>query len=752
MCKKLFLMGFMALSLNQMSANNIGDNDTISTQALEEVSVISTRNPNSNNLSTKNISSQKLSEHNFGQNLPFLLSNTPSLVSTSDDGLGVGYTYFRIRGTDHTRINMTVNGIPLNDSESQTVFWVNMTDFASSLQSVQVQRGVGTSTNGSSAFGASVNMQTDGIGLKPYATIGFNGGMYNTFRELVKAGTGILPSGFALDAKFSKVNSDGYLERAFSDLYSYSASLSYFGENSMVKLLLFGGKEKTYMAWDGVSTEQLASNRRFNPAGADYDSNGNIVGYYDNQTDNYAQNHAQLHFSHFFNSRLSLSAALHYTGGFGYYEQFKDNAKVKSYNLPDTIDHINSVVMKRTDIVRRKNLDNTFFGGVWSLNYVHNGFEVYLGGGLNHYSGDHFGNVIFAKNYPLPAKDFEYYRSVGKKTDGNIYLKASYRPNRVLTLSGDLQYRHIDYTISGINDEDLQELNVSREYNFFNPKAGIAYSDNGHNAYFTFAIANREPSRSNFTEAGANDIPLPERLFDYELGYNLVRKRFSVGANLYYMNYKNQLVLTGKYSDTGAYLTKNVEKSFRTGIELVGGVQIFDWLRWEANITLSSNKILNFTDWFDVYEYDPATNNTEWAYNVEVNIGTTDISFSPSVTGGSNFNIEYKGFGANIQTLFVGKQYLSNLKNNDASIPTYSVTNLVLSYSIDVGRLAKNITFLLQVNNLLNSLYVSNGGAYNSFTFNKGDPRHYNPTKLNATPWFYAQAGFNVHGGIKIDF
>lgn len=752
MCKKLFLMGFMALSLNQMSANNIGDNDTISTQALEEVSVISTRNPNSNNLSTKNISSQKLSEHNFGQNLPFLLSNTPSLVSTSDDGLGVGYTYFRIRGTDHTRINMTVNGIPLNDSESQTVFWVNMTDFASSLQSVQVQRGVGTSTNGSSAFGASVNMQTDGIGLKPYATIGFNGGMYNTFRELVKAGTGILPSGFAFDAKFSKVNSDGYLERAFSDLYSYSASLSYFGENSMVKLLLFGGKEKTYMAWDGVSTEQLASNRRFNPAGADYDSNGNIVGYYDNQTDNYAQNHAQLHFSHFFNSRLSLSAALHYTGGFGYYEQFKDNAKVKSYNLPDTIDHINSVVMKRTDIVRRKNLDNTFFGGVWSLNYVHNGFEVYLGGGLNHYSGDHFGNVIFAKNYPLPAKDFEYYRSVGKKTDGNIYLKASYRPNRVLTLSGDLQYRHIDYTISGINDEDLQELNVSREYNFFNPKAGIAYSDNGHNAYFTFAIANREPSRSNFTEAGANDIPLPERLFDYELGYNLVRKRFSVGANLYYMNYKNQLVLTGKYSDTGAYLTKNVEKSFRTGIELVGGVQIFDWLRWEANITLSSNKILNFTDWFDVYEYDPATNNTEWAYNVEVNIGTTDISFSPSVTGGSNFNIEYKGFGANIQTLFVGKQYLSNLKNNDASIPTYSVTNLVLSYSIDVGRLAKNITFLLQVNNLLNSLYVSNGGAYNSFTFNKGEPRHYNPTKLNATPWFYAQAGFNVHGGIKIDF
>ncbi len=752
MSKKLLLMGLLALSLNKMSANNNGDSDTIRRQTLEEVSVISTRNPNANNLSADNIGSSKLSEQNFGQNLPFLLSATPSLIPTSDDGLGVGYTYFRIRGTDHTRINMTVNGIPLNDSESQTVFWVNMTDFASSLQSVQVQRGVGTSTNGSSAFGASVNMQTDGISAKPYATVGLNGGMYNTFREMVKIGTGVLPSGFAFDAKFSKVNSDGYLERAFSDLYSYSASASYMGQNSMIKLLFFGGKEKTYMAWDGIDAKQLTANRRFNPAGADYDDSGNIVGFYDNQTDNYRQNHTQLHFSHFFNNRLSLALALHYTDGFGYYEQFKDNAKVKSYNLPDTIDYVNSVVMKKTDIVRRKNLDNRFFGGVWSLNYVSRDLDIYLGGALNGYNGDHFGNVIFAKNYPLPVKDFEYYRSVGQKTDGNIYLKCSYRPHRVLTLSGDLQYRYVDYSISGINDEDLQELNIRREYHFFNPKAGIAFADNGHNAYLTFAVANREPSRSNFTEAGANDIPLPERLFDYELGYNFVRERFSIGANLYFMNYKNQLVLTGKYSDTGAYLTKNVEQSYRTGVEFVGGVQFFDWLRWEANITLSSNRILNFTDWFDVYEYDPATDNTEWVDNVEVNIGNTDISFSPSVTAGSNFTVAYGGFGATLQTLLVGKQYLSNIKNDDASIPTYSVTNMVISYSTGRFGWAKNITFLLQANNLFNTLYVSNGGAYNSFTFTKGEVRHYTPSNLVASPWFYAQAGFNIHGGIKIDF
>ena len=751
MYKKILVITICLLATYSLWAGN--DNDTVNVQTLEEVSVVSTRNADGNNLSASNIGSSRLTEQNFGQNLPFLLSTVPSLVTTSDDGLGVGYTYFRIRGTDHTRINMTVNGIPLNDSESQTVFWVNMTDFASSLKSVQVQRGVGTSTNGSAAFGASVNMQTAGVAESPYATVGFNGGMYNTLREVVKVGTGIMPSSFVFDAKFSKVNSDGYLERAFSDLYSYSASAGYVGTNSMVKLIVFGGKEKTYMAWDGIGKKQLAANRRFNPAGADYDESGNIVGFYDNQTDNYRQNHIQLHFSHFFMPELSMNAALHYTKGSGYYEQFKDNAKLKSYNLSEkvVIDG-KEVNIKLTDIVRRKNLDNDFFGGVWSLNYVQDAFDLHLGGALNRYDGAHFGNVIFARNYPLPLKDFEYYRNNGQKTDGNVYLKGAYRPVRWLSIFGDLQYRYVGYTISGTNDQGLKPIEVSRRYHFFNPKAGIAYSQGGHNTYASFSVANREPSRSNFTEAGANDVPLPERLFDYELGYNLVRDRFSIGANLYFMNYKNQLVLTGKYSDTGAYLTQNVAKSYRTGIEIVGGVRIFDWLSWDANITLSRNKIIDFADWFDVYEYDPATQQSDWKDNVKTNIGTTDISFSPSITAGSRISISYKGFGADVHTTVVGSQYLSNVMNKDASLPAYSFTNVVLSYKLPVGNIARNITFSVTANNVFNSLFVSNGGAIGSFVFDKGEAHDYSMARLQYTPWFYAQAGFNIHGGVTVDF
>ena len=333
-----------------------------------------------------------------------------------------------------------------------------------------------------------------------------------------------------------------------------------------------------------------------------------------------------------------------------------------------------------------------------------------------------------------------------------MYLKGAYRPARWLSIFGDLQYRYVGYTISGINDQGLKPIEVSRRYHFFNPKVGIAYSQGGHNAYASFAIANREPSRSNFTEAGANDVPLPERLFDYELGYNLVRDRFSIGANLYFMNYKNQLVLTGKYSDTGAYLTQNVEKSYRTGIEIVGGVRIFDWLSWDANITLSRNKIIDFTDWFDVYEYDPATQQSDWKDNVKTDIGTTDISFSPSITAGSRISISYKGFGADVHTTVVGSQYLSNVMNKDASLPAYSFTNIVLSYKLPVGNIARNITFSVTANNVFNSLFVSNGGAIGSFVFDKGEAHDYSMARLQYTPWFYAQAGFNIHGGVTVDF
>ena len=586
-------------------------NDSTETQHadLEEITITSTRINNSGTLAKQEIKSEDLQLTNTGVNLPFLLQMTPSLVATSDDGLGIGYTYFRIRGTDHTRINTTVNGVPLNDSESQTVFWVNMTDIASSTNSVEVQRGVGTSTNGAAAFGASVNMQTSKATSKPYAQLSFNGGMYNTFREEAKIGTGIMSNGFAFDARVSKVNSDGYLERAYSDLLSYYASGAWYGDQTMVKLLFFGGNETTYMAWDGVSADDLKNNRRYNPAGQYIDDDGNIA-YYDNQTDNYAQQHVQLHITHSFNSHWDLNAALHYTHGAGYYEQYKCDAKFSAYGLDNYINNAGEEI-KRSDLVRQKHLGNHFYGGVAAINYRNSQVQASLGGGANNYNGNHWGNIIWIRSAPqisqlltLNSQLSEYYRSRGDKFDANIYVKANWEITQSLNLYGDLQYRHIDYKINGINDEDLSELDVHKTYNFFNPKAGISYVHQGHTGYFNFAVANREPSRANFTEAGINDIPLPERLYDYEFGYQYLHRRFGVGANFYFMDYYNQLVLTGQYSDVGAYLTKNVDRSYRMGIELTAGVEITKWLRWDVNATLSMNKIINFSDWADDWYAD----------------------------------------------------------------------------------------------------------------------------------------------------
>ena len=725
-------------------------NDSIElSRDLEEIVVSSTRMGGKTSQTAETFTADKLEERNIGVNLPYLLSGTPSLIVTSDDGLGVGYTYFRIRGTDQNRINMTINGVPLNDSESQTVFWVNMTDLAASMNSVNVQRGVGSSTNGASAFGASVNMQTAKTTKNPYAQIDFNGGMYNTFRESVKFGTGLMKNGFSFDARFSKVNSDGYVERAFSDLYSYYASGAWYGMNTMVKLMAFGGGEKTYMAWDGIDSTTLADNRRYNPAGHYIDDNGNDA-FYDNQTDNYRQNHFQLHASHIFNARWNLNAALHYTFGNGYYEQYKENRKFAEYSLPNFIDSLGNCI-KKSDIVRRKNLKNHFYGGVLAVNYTHRKVNASLGGAVNNYQGDHFGNVIWVRTYnqSIP-QDFEYYRSQGNKFEANVYLKADWQIIKGLNLFGDLQYRYINYQIEGINDENLEEIPVHEQFHFFNPKAGISYTNSGHTTYFNFAIANREPNRQNYTEAGLNDLPLSERLYDYELGYTYTHRLFFIGANLYFMDYDNQLVLTGKYSDTGAYLTKNVKDSYRTGIELTFGVQPCSWFSWDGNITLSRNKIKNYSDWVD--DWDADWNQPEVVANngqVLVNYGTTDISFSPNITAGSNFQFDIKGFNAQLQTNYVGEQFLDNTMNAAAKLDDYCVTNLRLAYTIPVKKVLKNLTVNIQMNNLFNTLYVSNGGTYSYFEGASGD---FSPSRQKYMPWYYAQAGFNIHAGFSITF
>ena len=708
------------------------------------------------------LSNEQLNRSNTGQNLPYLLSSMPALIATSDDGLGVGYTYFRIRGTDHTRINMTVNDVPLNDSESQTVFWVNMTDMASSMSSVKVQRGVGSSTNGSAAFGGSINMEIgywessngspktgSGDSVSSY-TLSFNGGMYNTFREMVGAHV-VLPGKWRANARFSKVNSDGFLYRAGSDLYSYYGDLGWYSNETQVVARLFGGKEKTGMGWDGVDYNTAygidGADRRYNPAGeytvVGSDGNDSTV-YYDNQTDNYAQQHAQLTVDHRITSQWSISATAHYTHGAGYYEQYK-RKKLSYWGLPYS---------HKSYGLYQKHLDNHFAGGVMSAKYISEGVDIQIGGAGNYYMGEHFGRLNYLEDSLVVPVNYEYYRNEARKTDANVYGKVNWRVlhrgQESLSLYADLQYRYVRYVRSGVNDEDMTDLPLDVDFHFFNPKAGLTYRNGGHLLAGSFAVANREPSRNNYKENVVFDsstgeytgLPEAERLYDYELGYSYSAERFALGANLYFMDYDNQLVLTGEYNDVGAYKTKNVKDSYRMGAELTAGVKITEWLRWDANCVLSRNKILNYKQMVDLYDNQ---NDWNWVGQDSV-VGTTTIAFSPSVTASSLFTIDVAGVKAILQTQVVGKQYLDNTEDDNAMLRAYSTSDLRMEYQLPMEKWCKKVgvpevKIMCQVNNLFYAKYASNGGAEAS-RFADG----------SRCCWYYAQAGINVHGGFSIHF
>ena len=695
------------------------------------------------------LSQEQLNQSNTGQNLPFLLSATPALIATSDDGLGIGYTYFRIRGTDHTRINMTLNDVPLNDSESQTVFWVNMTDMASSMSSLNVQRGVGTSTNGSASFGASINMQTGGLSgneARSYVTVAFNGGMYNTFREMVNTHI-VLPGQWRANARFSKVNSDGFLYRTASDLYSYYSDLGWYGDKTEVVARFFGGSEKTGMGWDGVDYNTAygidGADRRYNPAG-EYTTTAadgsDSTTYYPNQSDNYAQQHAQLFINHRFTPQWSLSATAHYTHGAGYYEQYK-RKKLSYWGL--SYSH-------KAYGMYRKQLDNHFFGAVLATKYISEPIDIQFGGAANYYMGDHFGTLHYLQDTLILPINYEYYRNDAKKTDANIYAKTNWRIiNRAkekLILYADLQYRYVRYERNGMNDEDMTEWPLKVDFHFFNPKAGLTYQNGGHLLSASFAVANREPSRNNYKEnvvydASTNQytgLPHAERLYDYELGYTYSHSRFAIGTNLYFMDYDNQLVLTGEYNDVGAYKTKNVKDSYRMGAEITAGVKITDWLRWDMNVVASRNKILNYHQYIDLYDDQ---DNWNWVGQDSI-VGTTTIAFSPTITAMSLFTFDISGFTTTIQTNVVGKQYLDNTEDENAMLRAYSTTNINLQYQLPTPNSQwPDIRLLCQINNIFNAKYANNGGAEAS--------RFMDDSRCC---WYYAQAGINVHAGFTVTF
>ncbi|MBQ5389095.1 MAG: TonB-dependent receptor [Paludibacteraceae bacterium] len=697
------------------------------------------------------LSGEQLNRSNTGQNLPYLLSATPALIATSDDGLGIGYTYFRIRGTDHTRINMTVNDVPLNDSESQTVFWVNMADMSSSMSNIQVQRGVGTSTNGSSSFGGSINMLTNSqTPADSHFTLSFNGGMYRTFREMLSAHIA-LPNRWQANARFSKVNSDGFLYRTASDLYSYYGDLGWYGERTQVVARFFGGSEKTGMGWDGVDYATAyglnGADRRYNPAGEYITTaadGSDSLAYYPNQTDNYAQQHAQLSLMHRIDQQWSLAATAHYTHGAGYYEQYK-RKKLSYWGLPYSY---------KAYGMYRKHLDNHFYGLVFSSKYISERLDAQLGLASNHYLGEHFGTLHYLQDTLLLPVNYEYYRNAANKIDANTYAKVNWRIIRraqeQLTLYADLQYRYVRYSRNGLNDENMTNLPLTVNFHFFNPKAGITYQNRAHLLYASFAIANREPSRNNYKENVVFDsmtgdyvgLPQAERLYDYELGYTYSHTRFSIGTNFYFMDYDNQLVLTGEYNDVGAYKTKNVKDSYRLGAELTAGVKIIDWLRWDGNLVLSRNKILNYHQYVDLYDNQ---NDWNWVGQDSV-VGTTTIAFSPSITFSSLFTVDIAGVTATLHTSFVGKQYLDNTEDDNAMLRAYSITNLNLEYLLPLEKWCKRIgvpevRLQCQLNNMFNAKYANNGGAEAS--------RFADDTRCC---WYYAQAGINIHAGISVRF
>lgn len=718
-----------------------------------EVLISATRAKNKTPMAYNNISKEAIDDRNMGQDIPYLLNLSPSFVTTSDAGAGVGYTNFRVRGTDLNRINVSVNGIPLNDAESHGTWFVDLPDLASSLDNVQIQRGVGTSANGAAAFGASINLQTNSLRKDAYGEFKTAAGTFHTFKNTLAAGTGLINNRFTVDMRLSKVTSDGFIDRASSDLKSFFVSGAYHGENTVLKVNVFSGFEETYQAWYGVPSVRLNDDLEGMQRYRDHwlwsfdserenqlkyeemvNSDSRTYNYYtyENQVDHYQQDHYQLHFSHKFNQKLNLNASAHYTYGRGYYENYEYDESLEKYGLPVNI--IGGDTIGITDLINRKWLDNDFYGLTFSLNYKKNRSELTFGGGYNIYDGDHFGNVIWAQYLGKQDYNHEWYRSNGLKKDMNIYAKYNYTLSDKVNLFADLQYRRIDYKIEGI-DDDFRDLTQDHQYNFFNPKFGVFYEPvSNQQLYLSFAIANREPNRTSIVDyPQGQEPPVHETLRDWEFGYNYYSTRFSFNANLYYMCYKDQLVLTGQINDVGAPIRVNVDQSFRTGLELQAGVQIAEDLNWNGNATLSMNKIKDFTEYVDNWD----------TWGQETNqLGTTDLAFSPNMIGNSQFVYSpADNFSLSFISQYVGKQYIDNTSSEDRILEAYFVNNLKADYTI-TSSLFKEITLHFMANNLFNHTYETNAWVY-SYIY--GGERY----KMDG---YYPQAGAHFMFGVDFTF
>ncbi|HOA08697.1 MAG TPA: TonB-dependent receptor [Tenuifilaceae bacterium] len=716
-------VGFETARLNLVLQENVVINITLkeSTLMFDEVVVSATRASGRMPIAQTTISKEQIDGNNTGFDVPYLLELQPSVVATSEGGTGIGNTAIRIRGTDMSRINVTVNSVPLNDAESQGVFWVDLPDFTASVDNLQVQRGVGTSTNGAGAFGATINFQTVSLSQTPFTSFDIFAGSYNTWKLSARFGTGLVKEKFSFEGRYSQLGSDGYIDRAGSDHRSMFMTAAWHGAKSLIRVNIIHGEEHTGITWEGTPDYMLQINRRYNPAGEYTDEFGNTR-YYKDQKDNYWQTHYQLISTFSLGSNLTLNATVHLTDGKGYYEEFKEDRKFSKYALPNLVLGIDTI--RTSDIIQRKWMENQFYGAVASVNYRKKSLEVAVGGGWNRYDGDHFGRILWsAYNYGLP-KDYEWYRNNGLKTDWNIFAKSVWQPGKMLSLFADIQLRGIQYDLKG-PDSDLLPVDQEHSWHFVNPKIGTTFRFSpASELYVSFGVANREPSRSDLKDAlkGATGFaPKPERLYDWELGYGLRHQDFAINTNIYYMKYRDQLVLTGELTDVGYALMDNVPDSYRAGVEILLGLKPFQWLNVEANTTFSRNIIEHYTNYVNLT--DNPTDWNETGLTEAEYLGNTTISYSPSVVGSAKITVTpVKALYFSWIGKYVGKQYIDNTESSSRSLDAYFVNNIVGEYKFS-PKMAKSISLQVVVNNLFNLKYEANAWVYRT-KFQSGDPEY----------------------------
>jgi len=701
--------------------------DTTKIQALEQVYLNGVRVRADSPITHSNLTKQDLAKRNLGQDIPVLLNYLPGVVTTSDAGAGVGYTGIRVRGSDATRVNVTINGIPYNDSESQGTFWVNLPDFASSIESLQLQRGVGSSTNGSGSFGASLNIDTDRSSKEAYAQIANSYGSFDTRKHSVKFSTGLLNDQVEISGRVSNITSDGYIDRASSDLKSYFLQGSYKTDNTFIKALVFGGREVTYQSWFGIDEQTLSTNPTFNPAGMYSDEDG-TVRFHQNQVDDYDQDHYQLIWNERYNNNWSTSATLNYTKGSGFFEEYKEDASLDFHGLlPITIDGETSA---ESDLVRRRWLENNFYALSANAHYKDENWDTTTGVFYSYYQGLHFGEVIWATNFTGPNLGDRYYSGTGDKHEFTTFSKASYKINNSWSVFGDLQMRIVNYKTAGLTSDKVNMI-VDEQYEFFNPKFGASYSLNqGNQLYVSYGRASREPRRSDFEQG----VFTPEILDDYELGWRFTGKNNTLSANLYYMDYKDQLVLTGQLDDSGGFIRETSGNSYRAGLEVEGDFKVLQQLHVRPNIALSSNKNKDYTTSRD---------------GALVNLGTTNISFSPSFIAGNSIDYSPK---QNLQiallSKYVGEQYLGNIDSQTSKLDAYFLNDFSVNYTITKLSFAKSLVLQGLVNNIFDVKYISNGYFY---TYDDDFSTPGTVTTIEGAG-FYPQAGINFLVGATLTF